>query len=159
MWTPLDSQDAIAKLLDQFGEFQDACLREISVATETFVGERGGMSCPGHLDTSALLFFQSQGSRVPAMEMRCTGVAKLGLQPTGENRDSIISSGRVSLDEEWCRLTVSFVGGPLTGPPNTGAWLPATSSREPDLEIVARSIEWRPVSDGLGDRLRYRPVA
>jgi len=50
---------------------------------------------------------------------------------------------------------VSFAGGPLTGPPNTLVQLPDRSLEDPDLEVVAQSMEWRSLSDALGDKLRY----
>src|SRR5438552_16019692 len=94
MWISLDSQQAIDDMLEQFDGFHDGCLREASLASETFVSERGAMSCPGHLDTSALLYFQSQSERLPGLEVRCTGVSHFRLRPTGDNCDSIIASGR-----------------------------------------------------------------
>jgi len=74
MWIALDSQQAIDDLDDRFGGFHDGCLREVSLATETYVDEGGGMACPGHLDTSALLLFLSQNESLPAIELRCTGI-------------------------------------------------------------------------------------
>lgn len=157
MWITLDSQQAIDEMLERFVGFHDACLREASLATETFVDERGAMSCPGHLDTSALLYLQSQGRILSAIELRCIGVMQFHLEPTAENCDSIISSGQVALGDDCCRLTVRFIDGPLTGPPNSGVWLPARPAREPELQVLARRIEWRTLSGSFGNGLRYRP--
>src|ERR687885_293437 len=110
MWTTLDSPESIEAFLSRFGHFHDGCLREISLATETYVEEDLGMACPGHLDTSGLLFFQSQNRGLPAIELRCNGVSQLRLRPTGENCDSIISRGALTVREGSCRLAVCFVG-------------------------------------------------
>ena len=157
MWIELDSRAAIEDLLDRFDGFHDGCLREVALATETYVDAEGAMACPGHLDTSALLYFQSQYEQLRAIEVRCVGIAQFRLRPTAENCDSILAAGLIVQEGEWCRLSVSFVGGPLTGPPNSAVLLPAPSPEDPDLEVVARSIAWRPLEGAHGERLRYQP--
>jgi hypothetical protein len=156
VWIQLDSQAAIEDMLDQCGDFHDGCLREASLATETFVGEGGGMACPGHLDTSVILYFQCQSEQLSGIEIRCLGVSQFCLRPTGENCDSIISSGTVAQTPAGYRLAVSFIGGPLTGPPNTAVWLSPSSLEDPDLEVIAQSMAWRPLPGALGEALRYR---
>jgi hypothetical protein len=155
MWIPLSSSGAIADLLTEFGAFHDACLREVALATETYVDERRTMACPGHMDTSALLYFQRQSEDFPAIELRCTGVTQFRLRPTPDNCDSIIVDGTVTTDGEWLRLAVCFVGPPLRGPPNTFVEMPRRSLEDPDLEVIAQSMAWRSLDDALGDKLRY----
>jgi len=156
MWIALNWQVALDDLIERFGGFHDSCLREVALSTETFVDERGAMACPGHLDTTALLYFQSQNRTLSAIEVRCTGVTHFRLRPTAEDCDSIISFGTVNLEGEWCRLALRFVGGPLTGRPNSEVWLPSGSSRDPDLEVVCRSAEWRTLEHAFGNGLRYQ---
>lgn len=155
-WIRLDSQATIDRLAADFGGFHDACLREISVTTETHVGENLGMSCPGHLDTSALLFLQSQNPRLPAIEISCERMTGLRLTPTADGCDSIIMGGQITVDAKGYRIALNFVGGPLKGPPNSSTFIPARSFDKPDLDISAEAISWRPVRDGLGEALRYR---
>jgi hypothetical protein len=156
MWIPLNSEQAIQALLSGFDRFADGCLREVSLATETYVNERLAMACPGHLDTSAFLYFQRQSGELSAIELRCEGVTAFRLRPTADGCDSIVSSGTITVEDETLRLAVSFVGGPLRGPPNSGMWLPTRSLADPDLEVVAQRMEWRAVDNGLGNHLRYR---
>lgn len=156
-WLPLDSQEAANTLLAQFNGFHDACLREVSLATETYVvDERRAMSCPGRLDTSALLYFQGQGRNLSAIEVRCIGLSRFGLRPTADNHDSIISYRTVQLDGERCRIAVYFLGRPLIGSPNS--WLEVVPSppEDPDLEVLAQRIERRGLPNTFGNRLRYR---
>jgi hypothetical protein len=155
MWIPLSSAGAIADLLTRFGGFHDACLREVALATETYVDERRAMACPGNLDTSALLYFQRQSEDFPAIELRCTGVTQFRLRPTPDNCDSIIVDGTVATDGGRLRLAVCFVGAPLRGPPNTLVQLPDRSLEDPDLEVLAQSMAWRSLNDALGNKLRY----
>jgi hypothetical protein len=155
MWIPLSSSGAIEDFLAKFGDFHDGCLREVALATETYVDERRAMACPGHLDTSALLYFQRQSEDFPAIELRCMGVTQFRLRPTPDNCDSIIVGGTVATDGERLRLAVNFAGAPLTAPPNTWVELPHRSHEDPDLEVVARSMAWRSLNDALGDKLRY----
>ena len=143
-----------SELLNRFGGFHDACLREAAVRTETYVGSDGGMACPGHLDTTALLYFQSQG-RLRAIEVRCGGVTQFRLRPTAENRDSIISSALFAEEAGVWRLSACFVGGPLVAPPNSVWSMPTRSFQDPDLEVIAQTMEWRPLPGAWGDHLRY----
>jgi len=113
MWTDLDSQKAIDSFLARFCGFHDACLRQILVSAETFVAEEGGMSCPGHLDTSALLFMQSQNQDLPAIEIKCERIAAMRVTPSLDGCDSIITSGSIVKEGEQYRLDLRFVGAPL----------------------------------------------
>jgi hypothetical protein len=156
MWINLDSQSSIDKLLGEFGGFHDACLREISITTETYVGEDLGMACPGDLDTSALFFFQAQNRSLSAIEIKCDRVTSIHLTPTPEGCDSIIMGGEITTNGKIYRMALNFIGGPLTGPPNSSIFIKNRSYEEPDIEITAEAIAWRAVYDGLGNRLRYR---
>jgi hypothetical protein len=73
------------------------------------------------------------------IELRCIGVSHFHLNPTPENCDSIISSGAVRRMNGEVSLARRFIGGPLTGPPNSGVWLPSRSGDEADVEIVAQA--------------------
>ena len=155
MWASLDSQAAIEQLLSGFGGFHDACLREISVATETYVAESLAMHCPPHLDTSVLLFFQRQGRPLSAIEVRCEQVTGLHYTPSAEDCDSIVTSATLSLSDGVVRLAVHLIGGLLRGGPRGGALFNPIRT-QPDLEVTARSVSWRPIEAGLGNALRYR---
>ncbi len=57
-WITVHSPDDGRALLEETNGLHDGCLRELHLATETFVTEAGGMHVPGHLDSSARLYFQ-----------------------------------------------------------------------------------------------------
>jgi hypothetical protein len=153
IWTNLDSQDAIKSFLTEVGGFHDACLRQVLVGGDTFVAQNGGMSCPGHLDTSALLFIQSQNQHLPAVEIKCDGVTELRITPSLEGCDSIINSGDIVKEGEVYRLVLRFIGAPLRGVPNSTIQI--FERDQPDIEMTAQAMAWRPVPDGLGERLVY----
>jgi len=157
MWNSLLSQAAIDQLLIDFGDFHDACLREISLATETYVGGNLAMSCPPHLDTSVLLLFQRQARPLSVIEIKCEEVTDLHFTPTADGCDSIISSGTLSLADGAVRLAINFFGGPLQGLPNSSIFIRSRGNKQSDLVVTARSVFWRSLEDGLGERLRYRP--
>jgi hypothetical protein len=60
--------------------------------------EKGAFGCPAHLDTSTLLFFQSQGAKNRAIELYCEGVSFIRVSPTPEGHDSILSSAAIRRD-------------------------------------------------------------
>ncbi len=156
MWNSLLSQAAIDQLLIDFGDFHDACLREISVSTETYVGENLAMSCPPHLDTSVLLLFQRQARPLSVIEIKCEAVTGVHFTPTADGCDSIISSGTLSLADGGVRLAINFFGGPLQGLPNSSIFIRSRADKQSDLVVTARSVFWRSLEHGLGDKLRYR---
>ena len=158
MWNRVDSQDSISHLLTAFGGFHDACLREVSVATETYVGEDLGMACPSHLDTSVLLFLQRQAGPLSAIEIECREVTLLQVRPSADGCDSIIMGGGITIVDGRVRLALNFVGGQLKGPPRGVTFIPARSHEHPDVEIAARYMAWRSLDNGLGNGLRYRGV-
>ena len=155
-WIAIDSQSAVDGLMDAFDGFHDACLREASIAGETYVNEQRGMHCPGHLETSVVMSFQSQGSSNRAIEIFCKGVSLFRIAPTPDGCDSILGAALVSREGALWRFCLSFVGAPLTGRPNTFIDVTYDPRRAPDIEVAAISIFWR-VTVSLGSGLRYRP--
>lgn len=158
MWNSLLSQAAIDQLLIDFGDFHDACLREIAVSTETYVGEDLAMSCPPHLDTSVLLLFQRQARPLSVIEIKCEAVTDLHFTPTTDGCDSIISSGTLSLADGGVRLAINFFGAPLKSLPGSHIVMRSRADKQSDLVVTARSVFWRALQDGLGHSLRYRPT-
>jgi hypothetical protein len=155
IWTNLDSQNAIASFLAEFGGFHDACLRQLLVSTETFVANNLSMSCPGHLDTTVLLFLQSQSGSLPAVEIKCERVTGVRIMPSPDGCDSIVMSGTIANEGEIYRLALHLMGAPLRGEPNSRIFV--IESDQPDIEVAAQAMAWRPAPDGLGERLLYVP--
>ncbi len=154
MWIPLDSADSIERLLSGFQSFHDACLREMAMTTETYVAENLRMTCPGHLDTTVVLFLQRQSKSLSAIEIKCERVTNLRITPSPDGSDSIISVGTIRTSGTGYCLSLSFIGGPLRGVPNS---IITIGPRElPDIEIAAEAISWRSIPQGLGNKLRYR---
>ena len=52
MWVSLSSQQAIDDLMKRFIGFHDGCLREVAMTTETYVDERGAMTCPDEFSSA-----------------------------------------------------------------------------------------------------------
>ena len=155
-WMPLEGQEAVDALMTAFDRFHDSCLRETSLATETYVHRDGAMATPGHLDTSLILFFQSQGASEQAIELRCDGVSSFRFTATSDNRDSIITGCEFSGSPDAQRLGLFFVGLPLIGPPDGELHRSVADDEAPAVEVIASRMAWRPIRDALGPRLRHR---
>lgn len=63
------------------------------------------------------MFFQSRIARHSAIEVACTGVTLFPIVPTPDNCDSFLDHAAFSGDGASSRFGISFLGGPLTGPP------------------------------------------
>ena len=154
MWTPLDSQEAVDALVAKTYGFHDTVLREIAVSGETFVGPDLSISCPSHLEVSALLFVQCENRDLPGLELCCRGVSQLSLTPTPDGCDSIIFTGSLVRESSSLRLTLEYVNRPLFSH-GTGTLAALAAHGPSGLVLVAQSISWRPLLDALGDKPRY----
>ncbi len=158
-WILLDTNEAFQDLMDRFGWFHDACLRDASLVTETHIDADGSLHDDGRLDTSAVLFFQSQGPPVRAIELRCAGVSLFKVAPTGDNRDSILSTAAFGPAPGGYRLGLYFVGLPLVAEPNSSAHRHVDPDAEaPAIDIVAASMAWRLLDGWLGPVTRHHRI-
>jgi hypothetical protein len=155
-WIPLDSEEGVAALWEGFADFHDACLRDATLATETFVDEARGMHCPGHLDTTLTLFFQSQSAGHAAIELRCEGVSSFRFEATPDGCESILTASAFSQQGDVYRLGLSFSGAPVKGPPNGVIHIHRDAGEAPDIEIAARLFSWRPLPAALGPVVRHQ---
>lgn len=142
-WLPLATSQDLEALLTRFGGFHDACLREIHVWTETYVGPDLGMTCPSHLDTRARVLIQRQFRDPAAIELLFEEVVGLHVIPTGEHHDSIIFSASL------------IRRGPVTYWADVADWEPDAENRDGATWIGAHRVSWRDASSWLGPDLRY----
>ena len=89
-WIELKEESDIKDLLEIFGYFHDACLKELYMWTGTYVNEDLSMAVPGELDTNVKILFQRQYSNPSAIELFFECVTVIHIVPTPENYDSII---------------------------------------------------------------------
>jgi hypothetical protein len=159
VWIPLDTNEAIEDLMDRFGWFHDACLRDASLVTGTHIDADGSLHDEGRLDTTAVLFFQSQGPPARAIELRCDGVSLFKISPTGDNRDSILTTAAFGACPEGYRIGLYFVGLPLRAEPDSVAHRHVDPDAEtPAIDIVAASLAWRPLQGWLGPVARHQRI-
>ncbi|CAM4492505.1 hypothetical protein [Paenibacillus tarimensis] len=145
-WTSLDNQEDLNKLLDAFGWFHDACIREMHMWTDHYVNPNLSMSIPVGLDHKVRLLLQRQARSLPAIELFFEQVTQVYIKPSPENYDSIIYESTFihknglfywADDRNW-----SPGGNDLYGTVN---W------------ISSRKVSWRDASDWIGHTLRYGP--
>jgi hypothetical protein len=156
-WRALDTAEAWQDFMDRFGWFHDACLRDASLATRTHIDADGAFHDDGGRDTTAVLFFQSQGAPERAIELRCSGVSLFKVAPTGENRDSMLTTAAFGPCPEGYRIGLYFIGLPVIAEPDSWAHRHVDPDTEPPaVEIVAASMAWRPVADAVGPVVRHQ---
>src|SRR3989442_14907300 len=100
-WREIRSQADADALMEAFGGFHDACLRELHLWTDHYVEPDLSMSCPGHLDTRARVLIQRQFRDPSAIELFFDEITRFNLVATPENYDSIIfTASLVVLERE-----------------------------------------------------------
>jgi hypothetical protein len=158
-WIAMDTNEAVADFMDRFGWFHDACLRDASLVTRTHIDADGAFHDDGRLDTTAVLFFQSQGAPERAIELRCSGVSLFKVAPTGDNRDSMLTTGVFGPCPEGYRIGLYFIGLPLEAEPNSWAHRHVDpDTEEPAIDVVAASMAWRPLDGWLGPVTRHHRI-
>jgi hypothetical protein len=145
MWYQIRTQADADALLDRFGHFHDACLRELHLWTGHWVSLDLSMSCPGDLDVKIRALIQRQFTKPSAIEFYFEEVTRFNLVPTPQNYDSIIFSA-----------TLLVRDGQVFWSPEEN-WSPEMPNPTGDTYIAARRASWRDASDWLGSTLRYGP--
>ena len=145
MWTEIHSQADLEGLMHTFGDFHDACLREMHLWAESYVGNDLSMSCPGHLDNHLRLLIQRQSSDPSAIELLFDEVRRINVVPSPDNYDSIIFDATLLLQAGvfyWA---------------DVGRWLPDQEDSMNATWIAANKLKWRNASEWMGEELRYGP--
>jgi hypothetical protein len=155
-WTTVQAPADADALLDSTNHLHDGCLRELHLSTETFVDGNGRMYVPGHLDSSARLYFHVFGHGISAVELEFREIEALTVRPTPENADSILSEASI----EFAAGTITFrawcIGLPLISEPNS--FLVAVRG-EPLITISSRRLAWRNAGSHGGAQLKYSPTS
>jgi hypothetical protein len=126
-----------------FGNFHDACVREIHAVTGHYVDE--GLSMTVAWRTTVHMLVQRQNRRLSAIELRFEEVVGLRLSaPLPDYVNFIVNATFLIQDGifYWADRT---------------DWTPDSTSD--DTWVAARKVYWRDASEWLGPRLRYRTNA
>jgi hypothetical protein len=143
-WKDIESQADADALMEVFGGFHDACVREAHLWTDHWVSPELSMSCPAHLDNKIRFLIQRQFRDPSAIELFFEQVTRFNLVPSPENYDSIIFAA-----------TLLVQNGSVFWSPE-GDWKPVKPARDEATWVSARKLRWREV-DWLGEKLRYGP--
>ncbi len=135
-WQVVSNEDDIRLLMHSFDHFRNSILRECKYGSGIFVDESSRL----HLGHRSFLrcLFQSQHSRLPAIELVFGNVQSLSVRPDSES----------AFEEAYVRI----VNGQIE-------W----TERQPGNDslgnrIQAESLYWRPARFWLGKRERYSGV-
>ena len=89
MWTEINDQSDIDKLLNLYGGFHDSCLRDIYISTREFVDVKLAMHFDNKLTAS--LLFQRQFQPTSVLELKFEDIKQFNFQPLDETEFSVIN--------------------------------------------------------------------
>ena len=142
-WIQINSQSDIETLLKVFGEFHDACLRELHLCTGSSVNKNLSMAVGLGWDYHAKVLFQRQWNNPCAIEISFDEIRKINLAPSPPNHDSSIFSATLLLEDDvvyWA---------------DVGNWRPEDPDCNDASWIAAGRVKWRDKSEWIGEAPRY----
>ncbi|MCU7804983.1 MAG: hypothetical protein KZQ96_17480 [Candidatus Thiodiazotropha sp. (ex Lucinoma borealis)] len=142
-WRKITNEIDADELMDIFGGFHDACIREAHLYTEHYVNNDLSMNCPGNLDTSIRFVVQRQFKDPACIELLFEGVTRFNLVPTSDNYDSVIYEARIGIEKEEVYWSVDTNKPPSNCKANRDTW------------VSAKTLKWRPNDQYLGRELHF----
>jgi hypothetical protein len=88
MWTEINDQSDIDRLLDGYGHFHDSCLRDVYITTREFIDENLAMHFDNKLTAS--LLFQRQFGPTTVLELKFEDIEQFNFRPFDTNTDPVI---------------------------------------------------------------------
>ena len=141
-WQELSAPNQIDVLMDLFGHFHDACVREIHVTTGHYVAQNLSMSVDWR--TTVHMLIQRQFPNPSAIELRFEDVVGVKVCPPPPGSVAIIFSATLFLRDEvlyWAEER---------------DWSPESTARNEVTWVAAGRVWWRDASEWMGPDLRYR---
>ena len=138
----MQDQPDVDELMRIFGNFHDACIREVHIETGHYVFENFSMSVDWR--TTVHVLVQRQSRTLCAIEMKFEELVSLRLDAPPRDHENIIYSACLSILDNVFWWVPN--GDDPSKPPIDGTW------------VAARQLHWRDASDWLGPKLRYRHV-
>jgi hypothetical protein len=142
-WQALQNPTQLEELMHVFGNFHDACVREIHVGTGHHVDE--SLSMTVDWKTTVHVLIQRQYRPLSVIELRFEEVVGLRFSAPPPDHENIIYGAAFFIRDDifyWA---------------DDASWTPESSSE--NTWVAARKAYWRDVSEWLGARLRYRANA
>jgi hypothetical protein len=141
-WQDLAMPAQIERLMSLFGNFHDACLREMHVVTGHYVNPNLSM----HVDwrTTVHMLVQRQYAELSAIELRFEEVVALHVCPPPPDSSANILSAALFLRD-----------GVLYWADNSD-WTPESPELGDVTWVAARKASWRDAGEWLGPNFRYR---
>ncbi len=139
-WKCIKTQAEVDELNELFGNFHDACLKELCFSTGGFVSENYAM----HVISNpvARLLFQRQKRDPAVIELEFDGILQINIKPVGEDQGVDIISTHLYLEEGiffWNEKDYEY----HEKGKNECTW------------IAARAVRWRAKDSALGSKMVY----
>jgi hypothetical protein len=141
-WIELTDNTAVQALMEAFGGFHDACIREIHVATGHFVAPDLSMNVDWR--TTVHMTVQRQFLNPSAIELRFEEIVGLKFAAPEPNCDSMIFDATCVIRDGLLYWA------------DSGLWNLASPEAHDCTWVAARRAYWRDLSGWLGSELRYR---
>jgi hypothetical protein len=145
-WKSLTSQTQIDEFMRLFGQFHDACLKEVHISTGHYVGKDLAMAAPSDEATQGHLLFQRQFHDFSAIELAFEKIVRFNMVPPKKNHCWIIFEATMTLTDEliyWADVS---------------RWSPHDPRCDTATWIAAKSLCWRDASNWMGPKLQYGPM-
>ena len=142
-WKDITSVNDANELVDLFGGFHDACIREAHLFTDHYINGDLSMNCPGNLDTSIRFVVQRQFRNTACIELLFGGVTRCNLVPTPDNYDSIIYEAKIGIENGEIYWVLDTDRPPSKCKANRDTW------------VSSKTLKWRPNDEFLGKELHF----
>ncbi|CAM5190074.1 hypothetical protein [Alishewanella longhuensis] len=142
-WIEIKNEEEAKALMQKFGYFHDACIKEAHLWTEHRVNEDLSMSCSGALDTSIKFVVQRQFRNPSCIEMLFEQVTRINIVPSSENYDQIIYEALIGIEDGEFFWSVDSSETPKDRDPREDTW------------ITSKILKWRVADEMLGSELSY----
>ncbi len=142
-WKNVTTEESAKELMNVFGGFHDACIREAHLFSQHFVNDELTMNCTGDLDTSVQIVVHRQFRNPACIELLFEGVTRLNFVPSPDNYDSVIYEAKVGLENGEIYWSIDIVKPPSQCKANYDTW------------ICSKSLKWRARDEYLGAELHF----
>lgn len=140
-WNEIEGAEDIEKLMNIFGGFHDACLKELYLWTEYYVDQDLSMHI-GQEDYRVRILFQREWRNPSAIEMVFENVLELNIRSCPKDYELTIK------EAAFIQHNNLFYWADCSD------WSPEKSGDGASW-ISAQKVKWRDVSDWMGPELRY----
>jgi len=142
-WKSILNEEESKKLLQRFGGFHDACIREAHMWSGHSIDDDLAMTVSSSLDTSIKFVIQRQFRDPSCIELLFEEVTRINIVPSPENYDSIIYGSNLGKENDEFFWVVDTTQNPSQLKSTEDSW------------VTSKKLSWRVADELLGKKLNY----